>query len=217
MTTRIRYLACTPFSFRKEQATTKFATTYPCPTPYAVKVALIIGGIRAGFAPEPIVQKLKSIKIIPHPWGDGIINTHMIKHYEPPRKDGAGATLPSGYLSSTVVFREFLYFDGGVDLFVPTKEMEWLRPIFPAINCFGKQGSFFTFMGIDSKNTPHGGITFEGSDFSDKATWNNISNYQGSKKKPRKDFKFQVKMNTAGGGQNFIHLKFSQSEEISNS
>ena len=208
MNIRIRYIATTPFSFRKEQATTKFAATYPCPTPYAAKVALVIGAIRAGLSPEGFVEKLRAIKIQVHPWGEGVINTHMIKHYEVPRSDGGGSNLPSGYFSSTVVFREFLYFDGGVDLYIPTTELNWMRPALPGVNCFGKQGSFFSLLSIEEATFPEGGIAFMGSDFKASASWEKVSNFQGNKNKPREEITFKVKMNTSAGGQNFVHLTF---------
>ncbi|MCO6488643.1 MAG: hypothetical protein J5I98_09515 [Phaeodactylibacter sp.] len=208
MMTRIRYLATTPFSFRREQATTKFAATYPCPTPYAAKVALVVGAIRAGLSPEEFVKKLRKVKVQIHPWGEGVINTHMVKHYEVPRSDGSGRDLPPGYLSSTVVFREFLYFDGGVDLFVPTEELEWLQPALPGVNCFGKQGSFFSLYSVEEAEPPEGGISFTGSDFKSNATWQKISNFQGVTNKPREEVAFKVNMQISGGGQNYAHITF---------
>ncbi len=208
MSIRIRYIASTPFSFRKEQATTKFAATYPCPTPYAVKVALVIGAIRAGLSPEEFVKKLRKLKIQVHPWGEGVINTHMVKHYEVPRSDGGSKNLPTGYFSSTIVFREFLYFDGGVDLYIPTNELKWLQAALPGINCFGKQGSFFSLLSIEKATPPEGGIAFIGSDFKPSASWDSVSNFQGNKNKPREEVRFSVNMNTLAGGQNYIHLSF---------
>ncbi len=208
MTTRIRYIATTPFSFRREQATTKFAATYPCPTAYAAKVALVVGTIRAGLSPEDFVKKLRKVQVQVQPWGEGVINTHMVKHYEVPRSDGSGKGLPSGYLSSTVVFREFLYFDGGVDLFVPTEELEWLRPALPGVNCFGKQGSFFSLHSVEEAEPLDGGISFTGSDLKSNATWQKISNFQGETNKPREEVEFKVNMQVLGGGQNYVHITF---------
>lgn len=208
MTTRIRYLAATPFSFRREQATTKFGATYPCPTAYAAKVALTIGAIRAGLSPDEFVKRLRGINILIHPWGEGVINTHMVKHYEVPRSDGGGSNLPTGYFSSTVVFREYLYFDGGVDLYVPTSELEWLKPALPGVNCFGKQGSFFSLLNLEESEPPQGGISLVGSDFKKDATWEKVSNFGGETNKPRIESTFKVYMKIAGGGQNFVHLIF---------
>lgn len=205
---RIRYIATTPFSFRKEQATTKFSATYPCPTPYAAKVALTVGAIRAGLSPDDFVEKLSKTQVQPHPWGEGVVNTHMVRHYEVPRSDGGGGHLPKGYFSPTVVFREFLYFDGGVDLYIPEDALEWLKPALPGVNCFGKQGSFFSLLSVDEADMPSGGIAFQGSDFGKNAIWPKVSNFSGQTSKPREHASFKVAMQIAGGGQNFVHLKF---------
>lgn len=210
MSTRIRYLSTTPFSFRKEQATTKFAATYPCPTPYAAKVALIVGAIRSGLNPVDFTKKIAPLTITVSPWGSGVINTHMVKHWEVPRKDGAGAGLPNGYLSSTVVYREYLYFDGGVDLYLEEETIDWLKPALPGVNCFGKQGSFFALQSIESGTAPTGGISLIGSDMKSKAKWQEVSNFMGKTSKPRVETTFPVNMSMAGGGSKFLHLKFSE-------
>jgi hypothetical protein len=205
---RARYLSTTPFSFRREQATTKLAATYPCPTPYGAKVALIVGAIRAGLDPHAFTRQVRSAKIQPHPWGEGVINTHLVKHWEPPRKDSTGANLEPGYLSSTVVFREFVYFDGGVDLYFESQALEWLRPMLPCVNCFGKQGSLFTLQEVTEANPPKTTITLQGSDMKPNATWEKISNFTGQSSKPRTDATFGVAMHMLSGGGNYLHLKF---------
>jgi hypothetical protein len=209
MSIRIRYKSTTPFSFRKEQATTKFAATYSCPTPYAAKVALIIGGIRAGIDPTVFTKKVAPLKLTISPWGAGVVNTHMVKHWEVPRSDSGGGVLPNGYLSSTVVYREYLYFDGGVDLYVEDEELEWLRPALAGVNCFGKQGSFFVLTDVGPATAPTGGIPFIGSDMKPKAKWQDVSNFSGKTIKPRIESSFSVQMTMAGGGSKFLHLKFS--------
>lgn len=206
---RIRYLASTPFSFKREQATTKFAATYPCPTPYAAKVALIIGGIRAGLAPDILTQQLARTELVVQPWGEGVINTHMVKHYEVPRSD-SGGDLPPTYLSSTVVFREYLYYTrGGVDLYVENEVLEWLRPALPGVNSFGKQGSFFTLLSVGpAKNLPNG-IDFQGSDFRKDAKWEKVSNFSGATAKPRESTTMSIAMQMVGGGSSYVHFKFT--------
>lgn len=205
---RARYRATTCFSFRREQATTKMAQTYFCPTPYAAKVALIISGIRRGFDPYELTPELSKAKIIPHPWGEGVVNTHLIKHWEPPR----GNQLPPDYLSSTVVYREFLYFDGGVDLYFNKESVKLLRPLLAGVYSFGKQGSFFVFDSLDeNKELPKASISFSGSDLKKNATWDQVSNYQGSSRKPRKDIKMGISMTMMGASGDHIHYKFRES------
>lgn len=205
---RARYLSSTPFSHRREQATTKLAATYPCPTPYAAKVALIVGAIRAELDPAVFTKEVRALDLRPHPWGEGIVNTHMVKHWEPPRSDTSGDLTP-GYLSSTVVFREFVYFDGGVDLYFPAEALDVLRPALPCVNCFGKQGSFFSLLNVSEAEPPNEkAVALQGSDMKANATWEKISNFTGNRSKPREEAAFHVAMHMAGGGANHLHLKF---------
>ena len=212
---RARYLSTTPFSFRREQATTKMAQTYPCPTPYAAKVALIVGAIRAGLDPASFTEDVRGVDLTPHPWGEGVVNTHLSKHWEPPRK--RSDVEKAGYLKSTVAYREFVYFDGGVDLYFEQEALEALRPALPCVNCFGKQGSFFTLMDVSEEALPEPLLHFDGSDMKDSAEWEaesgaQVSRIGGSNSTPREDVKMGVRMHMAGAGANHLHLKFDGSE-----
>jgi hypothetical protein len=204
---RARYRATTCFSFRREQATTKMAQTYFCPTPYAVKIALIISGIRKGMDPYELTKELRKAEIIPQPWGEGVVNTHLVKHWEPPR----GNKLPPDYLSPTVVYREFLYFDGGVDLYLEPEIIDTVHPLLTGVYSFGKQGSFFVFENI-KKNAelPAATTSFSGSDFKDNATWEKVSNFEGSNRKPRENFEMEIAMTMRGASGDNIHYKFEE-------
>lgn len=208
---RARFRATTCFSFRREQATTKMAQTYFCPTPYAAKVALIISGIRKGKDPYALAKKLRKASIIPHPWGEGVVNTHMVKHWEPPRSDSLPDDYITDYFSSTVVFREFLYFDGGVDLYFESASEEVIRPLLTGVYSFGKQGSFFVFESLeDNMELPEPTTTFSGSDFKDNATWKKVSNFEGSNHKPREDFEMGIAMTMLGASGDHVHYKFGE-------
>ena len=212
---RARYLSTVPFSFRREQATTKMAQTYPCPTPYAAKVALAVGAIRAGLDPAAFIQDVRSIVLAPHPWGEGVVNTHLTKHWEPPRKKSD--VDKAGYLKSTVVYREFIYFDGGVDLYFEQDALETLRPALPCVNCFGKQGSFFALMDVSEAEMPEPLLYFDGSDMRENAEWETDSGAQvsrvgGSNSTPREEVEMGVRMHMAGAGSNHLHLKFDDSD-----
>jgi hypothetical protein len=181
------------------------AQTYFGPTPYAAKVALVISGIRQGIDPYELTKKLRKAKIIPHPWGEGVVNTHLVKHWEPPR----GKDLPTDYLSPTVVFREFLYFDGGVDLYFDPDMEKVMRPLLTGVYSFGKQGSFFVFESLENNaEPPEPTTTFLGSDFKDNATWQKVSNFEGSNRKPRADFEMGIAMTMQGAIGDHVHYKF---------
>lgn len=208
---RARYRATTCFSFRREQATTKMAQTYFCPTPYAAKVALIISGLRKGLDPYDLTKTLSKAKLIPHPWGEGVVNTHLVKHWEPPRGDTLPDNYISGYFSSTVVFREFIYFDGGVDLYFEPEIQDIITPLLTGVYSFGKQGSFFVFESLGEEvNLPEPSVTFSGSDFKDNATWQKVSNFEGNNRKPREDFEMGIAVTMLGAGGGHVHYKFGE-------
>lgn len=181
---RARYLSSTPFSHRQERATTKLALTYLCPSPYAVKVAFTVGAIRAGISPEEFTKRIRTTEIIPHPWGEGVVNTHLVKHWEIPHSDSAWK-YPSTHLSSTVVYREFVYFNGGVDVYFPKEAREWLIPVLPFVNCFGKQGGFFSLSSLEEAEAPKATMHIAASDMKKDATWDKVSNFGGITSKPR--------------------------------
>jgi len=208
---RARYLSSTPFSFRDEQASTKLAKTYPSPTPYAVKVALIIGAIRAGLDPQLYTSKVAKLKLQISPWGEGIINTHLVRHWEPLRsEDKKTGLFKADYFKQTIAYREFIYFDGGIDVFFADAEVDWLSPILPYINCFGKQGSFFSLLSLEDSRPPSYFFQVKGSDMKENATWENVSNFLGSPNKPRKNISLDVAYSIAGSSANYLHLRFSE-------
>lgn len=206
---RARYLASTPFSHRQERATTKLALTYPCPTPYAAKVALIVGAIRAGLDPVAFTRIVRSLDVQPHPWGEGVVNTHLVKHWEPPHSDSK-SKYPPTYLSSTVTFREFLYFDrGGVDLYFLDEALDWLRPALPGVNTFGKQGSLFALQDVEKAEPPVPTTFLSASDIKDNAEWETVSNFTGSRLKPRDtDAWLKVAMDLVSAGTTHQHYRF---------
>lgn len=208
---RARYLASTPFSHRQERATTKLALTYPCPTPYAAKVALIVGAIRAGLDPDAFTKQVRKLELQPHPWGEGVVNTHMIKHWEPPHSDSK-SKYPPAFLSSTVTFREFVYFDrGGVDFYFPDEALDWLRPALPGVNTFGKQGSLFALLDVEKAELPDPTAFLAASDMRDNAKWKKVSNFTGNKNKskPRDtDAWLKLAMERVSAGTTHQHYRY---------
>ena len=204
-------MSSTPFSHRQEQATTKLALTYWCPSPYAVKVAFIVGAIRAGKDPDNFTKQTRSLNIVPHPWGQGVVNTHMVKHWEPPRSDSGREHLP-GHLGSTVTFREFVYFDGGVDIYIPEESKELLYPITPYVNSFGKQGSFFSLLSTEKAEPPAPIVHQMASDMKPDATWQKVSNFSGlkHKSKPRLlDSWLHLNATLLASGTTYKHYTFN--------
>jgi hypothetical protein len=91
---------------------------------------------------------------------------------------------------------------------VPTEALSWLTPALPGVNCFGKQGSFFSFLRVEEAEPPTGGIAFSVSDFRSNADWEKVSNFGGVTSKPRVETKMDIAMKIGSGGQSYVHLIF---------
>ena len=207
---RARFQSSTPFSHRLEQATTKLALTYLCPTPYAVKVAFIVGAIRsdAKLKPEDFTRQIRAVKLIPHPYGEGVINTHLIKHWQPPRNKYEH---PPAHLSPSIAFREFVYFDGGVDVYIPDEAKSWLVPVLPYVNTFGKQGGLFSLLSVEEANPPVPNTYHAGSDMKPKAEWKQVSNFEvgSNNKKPRDtNIWMEIRAELVSAGNTYKYYRF---------
>src|SRR5699024_914284 len=136
---------------------------------------------------------------------EGVVNTHLVKHWEPPR----GNKQMPDYLSPTVVYREFLYFDGGVDLYFKPEKRRIMEPLVSGVYSFGKQGSFFVFESSEDEAVlPHPSSSFAGSDFKNNATWGKVSKFEGSKRKPREDVEMGIALTILGASGDHVHYKF---------
>ncbi|GAA4415284.1 hypothetical protein GCM10023187_45660 [Nibrella viscosa] len=169
-----------------------------------------MGAIRAGKDPKEFTKRIRGIKLIPHPWGEGVVNTHLVKHWEPPHSDSAWKYPPT-HLSSTVVYREFVYFEGGVDIYLPDDTESWLVPILPFINSFGKQGGFFSFHSFEQAEPPKPTTHLVASDMKPNATWEKVSNFSGESKKPRDtDAWLSFRAELVSAGSTYKYYRFDE-------
>jgi len=157
------------FSLRYSNATTAGAKSLLVPSPYTVKMALVVAAIRwkgEGFAREQFewLRDLEPLKIRPSRYA--VVNRCFMKYQsrneekgkKPKNEQGEvdpSYVAPIGY-SPTVGFREYVYFQGAIDIAFPTATIDdshliLLRQLLVQVNTFGKRGSFFQFIAFETK------------------------------------------------------------------
>jgi hypothetical protein len=143
------YLPTTLFSLKTSNATSAAAKSLICPTPYAVKLALLDAAIRTlggaeGEALFPTILHLKVAVALPEYIA---VSNCFIKIQSEPKnkKESPDPLIP------TVTFREYVYFAGTLRLALGSNhEDENLSQLPIQINHFGKRGCFFQL-----RDAPH--------------------------------------------------------------
>jgi hypothetical protein len=149
------------FSLRYSSATAAGAKSLVVPTPYTIKMALLVAAIRwrgldyARNEAFPKVRDIRPIRIRPAEYA--VVNRCFLK-YQKLREDKtakagreADYLPPIGYLS-TVGFREYVYLRGYWDIGLPVDAADdavLLSSLAVRVNYFGKRGSFVQFLGSE--------------------------------------------------------------------
>lgn len=159
------YQPTTLFSLKMSNATSSAAKSLVCPTPYAVKMALLDAALRTlgrdgGAALFPIIRDLKVAVILPEFL---VVSNCFIKVQDPRREkstkaekaakadeedeDGADAGNAPGPLKPNITFREYVYIAGSLHLALGWEDENDSGSLLAAslsqINHFGKRGCFF--------------------------------------------------------------------------
>jgi hypothetical protein len=154
------------FSLRMTHATSKGGKTLVVPTPYAVKMALLDACFRrfppseAADRARDVFEWLKRRRIRVRPPKHCVVNNTFMKVLDWSREP------VSGPFKSTIVYREFAFFQGD-DMLVALEasglndeERSILEQLFAHINSLGKRGGFWQFAGSEILNaTPPFGFT----------------------------------------------------------
>ncbi len=139
------YLPTSLFSLKSSRATSTVGRTLLVPTPYAVKMAFLDAGLRTGAVTDAksFVLKLRksSVRIgVPE---EACVTGTIQKIRQEPKK-----TSPELPYISNIAFRELVYLRGTLLIaFDSSSCPEEIVGLAPAINYFGKRGSFFQFLG----------------------------------------------------------------------
>ncbi len=157
------------FSLRYSNATTAGAKSLLVPSPYTIKMALLVAGIRlygkewarANFV---WIRGLTPIQIRPSHYA--VVNRCFLRFQSKTTEKGKKPRLESGEIdpdyvapigyTSTVGFREYVHLQGAIEIAFPIDELgepqkEHLKRLLPQISTFGKRGSFFQFTGFEEQ------------------------------------------------------------------
>jgi hypothetical protein len=146
-----RYEVVSLFSLKSSMATSSVGKTLLVPTPYAVKMALVDAGFRAGLPDEECAGLLESLAAVPvrvAPSSSAVVTHTFTKiRQEPKQRD------PACPYISNIAYREMVHCQGewrwAVDLAAMAAQgADWLATCLPHINYVGKRGSFIQFLGI---------------------------------------------------------------------
>lgn len=203
------------FSLKQSSATNSAAKTLLCPSPYAVKMALLnaiitYDSIETAQKHFNLIKDLEMQFCLPKTIS---VNNCFLKIKKEKRSESRADEWDT--FQSTVAFREYAYLDGDLKIAINLQKSDngdetgLLKKWCTRINYFGKRGCFFQFLGfnpeeikqlpkeyskiLNSKNldldSPN--IIFPMDDFGKKSTFDKVNTYSSSKTdRERKIFLF---------------------------
>ncbi len=206
------YQATTLFSLKMSNATSSAAKSLICPTPYAIKMALLDVAIRTlGVGEgERLFPVLRDIGIAAKLPRQAVVSNCFIRVLDPVRSskkgdeeegDDAVGREVVGPFKSNITFREYVFFDGSLQLAVQTEGSDdWLISCLSQVNSFGKRGCFFQLQAVPilveqlpagyieltrqpgSKDTfPINGLAQVMDDMAERATFGNVNTYSSER------------------------------------
>jgi len=149
-----RFAPTALFSLKSAAATSSGGKTLICPTPFAIKMALLDAALRTRGQPAgkqlwPVIQNLRLKIALPD--RVAVINTFTKivrpKKNGPSDDDGTGLVTPLG---STIAYREYVSFGGTVSIAAQASMGDYLHDALPElfthITYLGKRGSFLQLL-----------------------------------------------------------------------
>ncbi len=163
------YAPTSLFSLRYSNATTAGAKSLLMPSPYTIKMALLVAAIRLqgkewAHANFVWIRGMAPIQIRPSKYA--VVNRCFLKFQSKKSEKGTKPRLESGEIdpnyvapigySATVGFREYVHLQGPIEIAFPLDDLaapqrERLRQLLPQISTFGKRGSLFQFLGFEER------------------------------------------------------------------
>ena len=145
-----RYQSTTMFSLKPASATSSGGKTLLCPTPFAIKMALLDVAIRTQGLErgETLFKTIRQLRIALRPPKQTVVNNTFIKILRPHKSgpkdaNGTGLMAPMG---NTIAFREYVSFHGEMDLIFQGMSVEELAPLLLNVNYLGKRGGFLQLL-----------------------------------------------------------------------
>lgn len=159
------YEPTTLFSLRYSSATTAGAKSLLVPSPYTIKMALLVAAIRiegkewarANFI---WIRGLTPLRLRPPQYA--VVNRCFLRFQKKAEektgkeKRDPNKPPPIGYGPPTVGFREYVHLQGALDIAFPVENLTdeqraHLCRLLMQVNTFGKRGSLFQFLGCDER------------------------------------------------------------------
>ncbi len=146
---KIKYKPVTLFSLKDSRATSMGGKSLIAPSPYSIKMAIINSFIQL-YSVKELEENfdwIKELDVKVKLPNDIVINNCFIKIQKLKRNDSKKEGDDSIF-QSTVAFREFIYFDGDIELAFKIDNLlessiKKLKRVLLHINYFGKRGCFF--------------------------------------------------------------------------
>jgi hypothetical protein len=234
-----QYAPVALFSLKSSRATSTAGKTLLTPTPYAVKMALLDAALRHGLTedPEGLVRWLAGAKLrigVPrHACVTGTIQSvrQEVRDVERKRHPETPA------YRATIALREFVHYQGTMRLAFdlrscPAAFITLLLRVAPAINYFGKRGSFVQYLtgaayaNLDSAFTqpvddrkaslPAWGQRAALDDFGAKASFAALNSFAPTEVRRDIDRRFvetAIPLNVYNSGPGFVHYSAGDPEE----
>jgi hypothetical protein len=151
-----RYSPVALFSLKMSRATSTAGKTLLVPTPYSIKMAFVDAALQHGLIKDAdgfiraLAKTTVRIGVPQHACVTGTIQTVRQEVREVERKKNPD--LP--FYRATIAMREFVHYGGHLSVAFeidrrPLELIDLLTRIAPAINYFGKRGSFFQYRGTE--------------------------------------------------------------------
>lgn len=180
MWTVVQYLPAALFSLKPATATSSGGKTLLCPTPFALKMALLDAALRlqSDGAVKPLWSEIRDLRVkIKLPNQVVVINTFTKivrpKKNGPSDDNGSGLLAPLG---STIAYREYVSFGGRIELAFQTAQGDQLptrlSELHQQINYFGKRGGFMQLLAPP--------VSAEDADLAERDGWVSLTEDQPS-------------------------------------
>ena len=220
------------FSLKSSRATSTAGKTLLTPTPYAVKMAFLDAALRHGLTdnPDRLVRFLAAVPLRIGPPEHACVTGTIQSVRQETRDKGAREPGLPPYRSS-IAMREFVHYSGLLRLAFeldscPEQFIALLRRVAPAINYFGKRGSFVQYLNAGLQETLHAGFTqpvdagpFQGvghratlDDFGPKASFSALNSFAATQVRSGTDRMFVetfIPMSILNSGPGFVHYSAS--------
>ena len=150
------YIPTTFFSLKPASSTSTGGKSLVCPTPFAIKMALLDAAIRTGGVStgEVLFPAIRGLRIALKPPSLAVVNNTFIKILKPPKgkptvDPDLNLTIP---LINTIAFREQVNFQGAMQFAFQGMAEDEMEPLLLQINYFGKRGGFFQLQSAPETN-----------------------------------------------------------------